>query len=658
MVCVGTLLAWMAASAVAHPLGNDSITHFNVLYILPDRLEVDYLLDIAENPTAAIEAGEIDTNKDGQITQDEQQAWLEKQVRQLPSSLVARIDGTDLPLTLVPEQTDRVTGRKTTTSKIIVPMPGPIGMTYRIVIRYTSRYPRPPGPGEHVLRYEDKTFPRNSGLKLVLLEPNILCQFNATIVGGLKQGPGPEALVDGLAEYGMNVREDGPQIMALPPTAAGEPRWQLTAGKTQLALIVQDGMLSVRALPCCDILAPHPPFVSPDNSVFRYEQYDPMSLPDARAATVRFTLLQPVKPRPIPAVASQPAKSGATTLPAYADKFLDAGYNPPGRDKSQQDARRMIGLLQGRWGLPLLLIVTGTAFAWGAAHALMPGHAKTVVAAYLISQHGTYWHAAVLALIVTITHTALVVILGLVIWLTNPRLGSAVQLWLGLIAGLLVASMGLTLAWRALTGRMDHDHEHAHEHAGPDNRSWFRKLFTHSHPSVPGHVHPHEHEHAHGHPHLHAHHEGREASEPRAGMNPAAHGAKDPGDVLTFRMLLMLGITGGIVPCPTATIIMLLGISAGVVPRALYVIAVFSLGLALTLMGIGALALTSRRYAARVLSDATNEGRLTSPGRRLLLQVVPALSGVVVTVLGLFIAVAYLYRMSGLTPPPPFSWFG
>ena len=84
-------------------------------------------------------------------------------------------------------------------------------------------------------------------------------------------------------------------------------------------------------------------------------------------------------------------------------------------------------------------------------------------------------------------------------------------------------------------------------------------------------------------------------------------------------MVLVLGITGGIVPCPTATIIMLLGIGANMILGALYAVGVFSLGMALTLMLIGVLALSSRRYASKILSDAQHQDlrRRHSDGSRL-----------------------------------------
>ena len=101
---------------------------------------------------------------------------------------------------------------------------------------------------------------------------------------------------------------------------------------------------------------------------------------------------------------------------------------------------------------------------------------------------------------------------------------------------------------------------------------------------------------------------------------------------------------------------MLLGIGANVIPGALYAIAVFSLGLALTLMAIGILALGSRRFAAKLISETGRSGELSGRGRRLMLQVVPALSGLAVATLGSLITAHYVYRVE--TGTALFSWLG
>ena len=64
--------------------------------------------------------------------------------------------------------------------------------------------------------------------------------------------------------------------------------------------------------------------------------------------------------------------------------------------------------------LPALLFALAVSFAWGAMHALTPGHGKTIVGAYLVGSRGTVRHALFLGLTTTITHTAGVLALGLV----------------------------------------------------------------------------------------------------------------------------------------------------------------------------------------------------------------------------------------------------
>ncbi|MEP0844570.1 MAG: hypothetical protein HRF43_17870, partial [Phycisphaerae bacterium] len=520
----------------------------------------------------------------------------------------------------------------------LISVPGAGGLpTYRSLIRYAGSYPSRLAPGEHVLTFEDDCFAQFKGLRRIVLE----------------QVPG------------------------------------------------------VRFIP------PHPEFLDEQRSTFLYDTYDPGNIPQERSATIRFRVEEGsgavdaggTERRGDTATRGESEAAGSRSAGDLPYPILDPRNDPARTSLEGQRAQRLVGLLQGRWGLAVFLTITALAFTWGAGHALMPGHAKTVVAAYLISQKGNYWHAVLLAVIVTVTHTLLVVIVGLIIWLyqkSHPTIGAAVQLWLGIVAGLLVAGMGVMLIWRALTGRIaHHHHHHDHDpHHHHERRSWLRGLFTHSHPhlhvqegsgfgvqgtegesrTVDGglkveapHAHGHEHSHAHGHEHEHGHahvhdhphvhaHEHRDHSHPHDHAHgPAPSAVRDaPSTIdapaLTMRTLLVLGISGGIVPCPTATIILLLGIGANVVAGALYAVGVFSLGLALTLMVVGFAALGSRRFAARLLRDAGDEGELSSAGRRLLLQYIPAASGAVVALLGAAIAGNYLHHL--LTGRAWIEWLG
>src|SRR5204863_6585231 len=104
----------------------------------------------------------------------------------------------------------------------------------------------------------------------------------------------------------------------------------------------------------------------------------------------------------------------------------------------------------------LILFMLAAAFGWGALHALSPGHGKTLVAGYLVGARGTPRHAAILGLTVTATHTASAFALGLTT-LAAPQYVLPEQLypWLGVVSGLLVVGIGLTVMrsrfrrWRA-----------------------------------------------------------------------------------------------------------------------------------------------------------------------------------------------------------------
>src|SRR5262249_40855324 len=154
------------------------------------------------------------------------------------------------------------------------------------------------------------------------------------------------------------------------------------------------------------------------------------------------------------------------------------------------------------------------AFFWGAAHALSPGHGKSIVAAYLVGSRGTPRHAVLLGLTVTITHTIGVFALGLVtLSLSQFIVPDALYPWLNLVSALLVVGVGLSvLRWRLREWPGPSTHDRAHHDHGLDR----------------GHDHG-----AHGH---HDHH----------------HHSHDPA--LGLRRLLGVGISGGLIPCPTALV--------------------------------------------------------------------------------------------------------
>jgi nickel/cobalt transporter (NicO) family protein len=250
------------------------------------------------------------------------------------------------------------------------------------------------------------------------------------------------------------------------------------------------------------------------------------------------------------------------------------------------------------------------AFFWGAAHALTPGHGKAVVAAYLIGARGTARHAGILGLTVTLTHTAGVFILGAVtLYLSRYILAEVLYPWLSVASGLLVVLIGLALLYRHLD-KMPHDRNAGHTHVGhahPHDGEHSHAHHTHSHRGEHSHVH-HTHSHG-GHPHNHL-----------------------PADspMITWRGLMALGVSGGLVPCPAALVLLLGAISLDRLGFGMVLVLAFSAGLAVVLTGIGLLMIYARKLFER-FSFETRVPRL-----------LPIVSASIITLAGVGIALGAL----------------
>src|SRR5271154_5668635 len=117
----------------------------------------------------------------------------------------------------------------------------------------------------------------------------------------------------------------------------------------------------------------------------------------------------------------------------------------------------------------MIAAAIGIAFVLGAAHALTPGHGKTIVAAYLVGSRGTLKHAAFLGAMVTFTHTVSVFALGLAtLFLFRFVMPEKITEWLGVISGLSIVAIGLWMAHKRLRAASHpHVHTHTHDHDHP-----------------------------------------------------------------------------------------------------------------------------------------------------------------------------------------------
>src|SRR5271169_4279072 len=114
----------------------------------------------------------------------------------------------------------------------------------------------------------------------------------------------------------------------------------------------------------------------------------------------------------------------------------------------------------------MIAAAIGIAFVLGAAHALTPGHGKTIVAAYLVGSRGTLKHAAFLGAMVTLTHTNTVFLLGLAtLFLFQYVVPQRVTQVLGAISGLSIVAIGGWMLYKRLRGtRQTEAHTHSHDH--------------------------------------------------------------------------------------------------------------------------------------------------------------------------------------------------
>jgi ABC-type nickel/cobalt efflux system permease component RcnA len=223
-------------------------------------------------------------------------------------------------------------------------------------------------------------------------------------------------------------------------------------------------------------------------------------------------------------------------------------------------------------GVGVILISLALAFFWGSAHALSPGHGKAIVTAYLVGQRGKPRHAAALGLIVTATHTIGVFTLGFVtLGLSQFIVPEQLYPWIGLVSGLLVIAVGASV----LFGRVRHSRAHGHHH---------------------------HHHHSHG--------------------------------ELGWRSLTAVGISGGLLPCPSALVVLLAAISLHRIALGLGLIVAFSAGLALSITGIGLAAILAKRTFRRF----ELQGRL--------IGLLPAISALVIVIAGAAMTVRAIPKVS------------
>ncbi len=353
-------------------------------------------------------------------------------------------------------------------------------------------------------------------------------------------------------------------------------------------------------------------------------------------------------------------------------------------------ATRTLNDLVGRQqlGLGVGLLAVGLSLLLGALHAFAPGHGKTVMAAYLVGRNASLRAALTIGATVTITHTAGVLVLGVVLSVSTALAPEQIYPYLGLLSGLLLAAIGLQLVRTAIRrpgeafghshGPGGHSHGPGGHSHGPGGHSHGPGGHSHGEPASPvpasrpspglqpsvlavsatpsrsavpvavasppdgvaeptlhhDHDHDHDHEHHdhhdHGqehHDHGHGHgHEHHDHGHADHHSEPAADRDAPP----SRRSLIAMGMVGGMVPTPSALVVLLGAIALHRAWFGVLLVLCYGIGMAATLTAAGVLLSKGRDRLSRRSPGVWG----TRLGRAL-----PVGTAALITLVGIFLAI-------------------
>jgi nickel/cobalt transporter (NicO) family protein len=236
-----------------------------------------------------------------------------------------------------------------------------------------------------------------------------------------------------------------------------------------------------------------------------------------------------------------------------------------------------------------VLWLVAAAMLLGALHALEPGHSKTMIAAFIVATRGSVAQAVLLGLSAAVSHSLLIWALAAAALIYgNQYISADMEPYLQLVSGIIIIGIGASILVRAQ--RQAHPIAH--------------------------HLHEHVHDHHH---HDHAPHDAHAAAHAR----DLAHHLH--GRTVSNREVALFGFSGGLMPCPAAFTALLVCMRLKQVTLGFALVLSFSVGLALMLVAIGAVAALGVHHAGKRL-----------PAMPRLAVALPYVSGALILCLGVF----------------------
>lgn len=249
------------------------------------------------------------------------------------------------------------------------------------------------------------------------------------------------------------------------------------------------------------------------------------------------------------------------------------------RDTTREMSLRMRAIRDGETPLALLVGI-GLAFLYGVIHAAGPGHGKAVVVGYFLARQARIGRGLLMGLQISVGHVISAIVIALVadlIFRTVWGTAAAEIRMIQLASYALIAIIGIHMIVETARGGGLHSHEHC---------------------TIPGHDHSHDHGHSHG-----------------------GHEHRPQG-------WLSLGV--GIVPCTGAILVMLYALANGILFAGFVLVAAIAAGMAVTMAGLGMLAIVARNAMTRWTKRPEGERSPLAP-------VFDYAGGVVITLIGLLL---------------------
>jgi ABC-type nickel/cobalt efflux system permease component RcnA len=513
----------------AHPLGNFTINHYAGLFIEPERVLLDVVIDQAEIPAFTARQA-IDADSDGEVTDEELDVGRVAACQALVPDLSLTLDGTAAPLELVEAGIDFP--------------PGVGGLqTMRTVCGFVADLPTPLVNGEPASRlaFADASFPARLGWREIVVVGSGVAVAPLPGAGEVR----PESLTERLTSY--------PEDLIAQPLDDGALEVEVAAS-SDVAVVERPSIDDAAPVPGAPVVPPPP--AAPGST----------ATPGASGS-------------PTPAVPAVPGGVGGGDVPSI---FREAALTPvvlllsvmtavalgaghaltPGHGKTL-----MAAYLVGTRGRPLHAVGLGLSVSVSHTAGILVLAALVVGAADVLPADVVVRAAPIVAS---------VSILAIGAWMLAGewrRRRSAV-------------AQGSPQDHGHAHAHPDAEpHGHGHSSGGPHE--------PHGHGHSSDGLHEHEgHEHLddppHAHPHPHPHPVDQDHGPGEHSHGGIRHSHLPPtGTTITWRSLFILGLAGGLIPSTSALLILLGSIAAGRTAFGLVLVVAFGLGMAAVMTSIG-----------------------------------------------------------------------